>query len=172
MIAISGVGTATRRSLARVALVVASGVVLGPGRLRRTAAQGERATAPNWSFAALQAQDPYAGSVESGAPQVTADAGATPIAAARVVGFEVEVDNSSDQPLDFSPSDVRLRLADGVEYRGGVTIGAEPRISSRMLNPGERSRGWVWFAVPGDAELLELVYVAPPPELRIQLESR
>ncbi len=42
-------------------------------------------------------------------------------------------------------------------------------INPRSLNPGELSRGWVWFNVPAEARLLEVVYVAPAPQFRVPL---
>lgn len=124
------------------------------------AAPGTRVTAPRWAFELHQVQDPYAGAM-----QIPAE----PPAGQRVVAVEVEVTNDADQPLAFTPIDVRLRDAAGVEYRGGAAIGAEPMINPRNLNPGERSRGWVWYVVPQATELAEVVYVAPPPQFRVPL---
>ena len=71
--------------------------------------------------------------------------------------------------LAFTPIDIRLRSADGVEYRGGSAIGMEPTINPRNLNPGERSRGWVWFTVPEGTTASEIVYIAPQPQFRITI---
>ena len=87
----------------------------------------------------------------------------------RVLAIEVEVTNDSDQALAFTPLDVRLRDAGGVEYRGGAAIGTEPTINPRNLNPGERSRGWVWYLVPDATETAEIVYIAPQPQFRVPL---
>jgi hypothetical protein len=87
----------------------------------------------------------------------------------RFAAAEVEIINDSDQPLAFTPIDVRLRSADGIEYRGGSAIGMEPTVNPRNLNPGERSRGWVWFTVPDNAVASEIVYIAPQPQFRITL---
>ncbi len=52
----------------------------------------------------------------------------------------------------------------------GAAIGTEPMISPRNLNPGERSRDWVWFIVPEATVPVEFLYVAPPPQFRIPLD--
>ena len=153
------------------AAVVGSTVALAGGRLvAPVAAQEERIDGPNWSFAVYQVLDPYRGVVEQ---QPQADPylrEGTPTAIPRrVVAFEVEIDNAWDQALDFSPSALRLRETSGLECRGGLTLGLEPRINARVLNPGERARGWVWFTVPESAELIHLAYVASPPEFRVAL---
>lgn len=119
-----------------------------------------RVTAPQWVFELHQVQDPYAGTMQI-PPEVPTGQ--------RVLAVAVEVTNDSDQPLNFTPLDVRMRDAAGVEYRGGAAIGAEPTINPRNLNPGERSRGWVWYVVPEATDPAEIVYVAPPPQLRVPL---
>lgn len=119
-----------------------------------------RVTSPQWVFELHEVQDPYAGTM-----QIPAEVPA----GQRVLAIEVEVSNDSEQPLDFTPLDVRLRDAAGVEHRGGAAIGAEPTINPRNLNPGERSRGWVWYVVPEATEPAEVVYVAPPAQFRVSL---
>ncbi len=52
----------------------------------------------------------------------------------------------------------------------GAATGTEPMISPRNLNPGERSRDWVWFIVPEATVPVEFLYVAPPPQFRIPLD--
>lgn len=118
------------------------------------------ATLPAWRFAALALHDPYEGQLQ---------VPASPPANTRVVAIQVEVTNDSDQALDFTPVDVRLRDESGMEYRGGSAIGAEPMINPRNLNPGERSRGWIWFLAAAEATIVEIVYVAPQPQFRIPL---
>ena len=127
-------------------------------------AEGEigQAAAPAWSFAVLSVQDPYGGEVQQ--PP-------TPPAGTRYVAAEIVVDNASDQPLNFNPVEVRVRDAGGVEYRGGTAIGTEPLIGARNLNGGERSRGWLWFTVAADAELVDLLDLAPPPQVRVPLPT-
>jgi len=118
------------------------------------------ADAPNWSFVLHTYQDDYSGDIQ--APQERP-------AGMRFAAAEVEIINDSQQPLAFTPIDIRLRSADGVEYRGGSAIGMEPTVNPRNLNPGERSRGWVWFTVPEGATASEIVYFAPQPQFRITL---
>lgn len=119
-----------------------------------------RVESPAWSFVLHELQDPYDGEIQ--APE-------EPPPGTRYVATEVEIINDADQALNFTPLDIRLRDEAGVEYRGGVAIGAEPTINPRSLNPGERSRGWTWFIVPEDVQLVEAVYVAPPPQFRVPL---
>jgi len=118
------------------------------------------AQAPNWNVVFRQLSDPYTGTVDEGKP---------PPAGMRYVGLEIEINNDSDQPLAVEPFDVRLRDAEGNEYRAGSTFGTEPRLSSRSLNTGERSRGWGWFVVPANAKITEATYIAPRPQFRLQL---
>lgn len=155
----------TRRQLVGSA---AAGLAVVTLRADRTAAQATpdttsaapSAEAPNWSFVLHGYEDNYAGEIQ--APQERP-------AGTRFAAAEVEIINDSDQPLAFTPIDIRLRGADGVEYRGGSAIGMEPTINPRNLNPGERSRGWVWFTLPENASASELVYIAPQPQFRIAL---
>ena len=119
------------------------------------------AMAPNWSFVLHSYQDDYSGEIQ--APQERP-------AGMRFAAAEVEIIDDSDQPLAFTPIDVRLRSVDGIEYRGGSAIGMEPTINPRNLNPGERSRGWVWFTVPEGTTASEIVYIAPQPQFRITIE--
>lgn len=156
-----------RRDLLRIAAAGVTLPLLGSS-LTASAAQSTpaaagglgRVEAPAWSFAVHQVQDPYAGQMQ--APQ-------SPPAGARYAALEVEVENGSDQPLNFTPVDIRLRDGAGVEYRGGSAIGTEPMINPRNLNPGELSRGWVWFILPVDVEPIEIAYVAPGPQFRLDL---
>jgi hypothetical protein len=153
----------------RRALVQAAGSGLAlAGIGSSTAARSQTPTAgetkpvapPPWYFAVHIVQDPYPGTMQ--APQ-------QPPAGTRYVAAEVEVINDADQALNFTPVEIRLRDESGLEYRGGGAIGAEPMINPRNLNPGERSRGWVWFALPVAAIPVELVYVAPAPQYRVPL---
>lgn len=119
------------------------------------------ATAPQWAVIVATLQDPYAGEIQ---------APSDPPSGVRFVAAEVVIDNGSSQALNFTPADIRLVDASGIEYRGGAAAGTEPFLGVRNLNGGDRSRGWVWFIVPEDAEITELVYVAPPPLFRIPLD--
>ena len=121
-----------------------------------------RADAPAWTFVVLAVQDPYQGEVQQPA---------TAPPATRYVAAEVIVDNASDQPLNFTPVEVRVRDEAGVEYRGGTAIGAEPLIGARNLNGGERSRGWIWFTVAERAVLVDVLYLGPPPQFRVALPT-
>jgi hypothetical protein len=116
------------------------------------------ATAPGWRFTVLQFADPYAGEISKPANRP---------AGTRFVGAEVVITNGSDQPLDFSTADVRLRDVDGVEYAAGPVVGEEPRLASQNLPEGERTRGWVWYAVPEASALSELRLVGPSPVFRV-----
>jgi hypothetical protein len=115
---------------------------------------------PAWFFAIHIVQDPYPGTMQAPA--------ALP-AGMRAIAAEVEIINDADQALNFTPVEIRIRDEAGVEYRGGGAIGTEPLISPRNLNPGERSRGWVWFLLPTAARPIEIVYVAPAPQCRVPL---
>ena len=119
-----------------------------------------QADMPRWRFSVYQFQDPYPGEIQvpQEAPPGT-----------RYLAAEVGIDNESDQPLNFTPADIRLRDTTGVEYRGGTALGTEPAISPRNMNVSERSRGWVWFTVAAESQLVGLVYVAPQPQLRVDL---
>jgi hypothetical protein len=161
------ISRSTRRKL-----VWATGAGLALGQVPyRAMAQSQTPTdevngttigAPAWSFALHVVQDPYAGQMQ--VPQA-------PPAGTRYVAAEVEVINDSNQALNFTPVEIRLRDQAGVDYRGGGAIGAEPMIGPRNLNPGERSRGWVWFIVPVAARAVEIVYLAPAPQYRVPLPS-
>ena len=128
------------------------------------AAQGEmvgQAEMPRWIFTVLILQDPYAG-------VLTRPAELEP--GMRYIGAEVLIQNQSDQPLEFAASDVRLRDEQGVEYpSSAAVVGAEPKLSGQNLPDGERTRGWVWFAVPENVVLTEMRFIAPPPQLRVPL---
>lgn len=161
-------GRTSRRRLLGAAAAVAPMLALVESPVR--AAPSVRGTpesesshviaAPDWTFSLFELQDPYPGMIQ--VPQ-------SPPPGTRYVGAEVEVDNSSDQPLAFTPAEIRLRDITGVEYRGGSAIGTEPSINPRNLNAGERSRGWVWFTVGTETDLVTLVYVGPQPQFKIDI---
>ena len=90
------------------------------------------AVAPAWTVTVTVLQDPYPGQIQ--APE-------NPPAGVRFVAAELVIDNTSDQALAFTPVDVRLVDATGVEYRGGAAAGMEPFLGVRNLNGGDRSRG-------------------------------
>jgi hypothetical protein len=115
---------------------------------------------PAWWLTVETFQDPYAGVVQQPAQ---------PPPGTRYLATEVVIENASNQGLNFTPADVRLRDATGQEFRGGTAVGTEPFIAPRNLNGGERSRGWIWFTAPAGAQIVEIVYVAPPAELRVKV---
>jgi hypothetical protein len=119
-----------------------------------------RVAPPAWFLTLHQLQDPYPGVIQ---------APTEPPPGTRYVAAELQIDNESDQALDFTPADLRLQDEAGFDYRGGTAIGAEPMLNARNLNGGERSRGWVWFTVSADARLAGLLYAAPGPLFRLLL---
>jgi hypothetical protein len=118
------------------------------------------APAPDWAFVVHGMQDPYAG-VLTNPPE--------PAPGMRYVAFEVEVVNASDQPLSFATNAVHLWDDEGFSYRSGAVTGSEPALPGRTLP--ERARGWVWFAVPEDVTLTDILLVPSAPELRIGLDE-
>jgi hypothetical protein len=162
----------SRRQVISAITVAGSGMMLGPAAdaTAKTAAQPGatpsseasmgRVGMPAWWLTIETFQDPYAGVIQQPAQ---------PPPGTRYLAAEVVIENASPQALNFTPADVRLRDATGQEFRGGTAVGTEPFIAPRNLNGGERSRGWVWFTAPADAQIIEIVYVAPPAELRVKL---
>jgi hypothetical protein len=120
------------------------------------------ATAPAWRFVVHRYRDPY---------QDVIIQPATREPGKRYVGAEVSILNESDAALNFTPSSIRLRDVDGVEYSSGAVIGSDPRILDINMIPGERARGWVWFAVPEATEAVEITYVAPSPRLTVPVSA-
>jgi hypothetical protein len=118
------------------------------------------AVTPNWRFTVVDFQDPYTGKITKpeGVPNGT-----------RIVSSQIILTNDSDQPLQFTITDIRLHDSEGFEYRAGDVLGSEPRIVSQNLPDGERSRGWVWFAVPTANKPASLIFEAPPPILTVKL---
>jgi hypothetical protein len=122
-----------------------------------------QAEMPQWIFTVQVFQDPYAGVLTRPAE---------PDPAMRYIGAEVVIENHSDQPLEFTTTDVGLRDEQGIEYPvNGSVVGAEPKLVSQNLPDGERTRGWVWFAVAKDAAITELRFAPAPPQLRVPLPS-
>jgi hypothetical protein len=122
-----------------------------------------QAEMPQWIFTVQAFQDPYAGVLTRPAE---------PEPGMRYIAAEVVIENNSDQPLEFAATDVRLRDEQGVEYAASSGIvGAEPKLVSQNLPDGERTRGWVWFAVPQDTVVTEFRFVPAPPQLRVQLPA-
>lgn len=150
---------------------VAGGTALAFLSASRAAAQDEATPRPEqaevgringmpWVFVLLTYQDPYEGTLL--APEL-------PDPDARYIGTEIEIVNGSEEALDFEPYEVRLVDANGVQLRSGGVVGSDPRINPLNLVSGERARGWIYFAVALDAELDELLYIAPPPQFRVSV---
>lgn len=160
----------TRRSFLGASVLVGTGAhrlegeAMGfvPMVMQEVSTPVEEANTPSWRFIVYTFEDPYRGTVLQ--PESPKDG-------TRYVGAEVSIRNESDAALNFSPSAIRLRDTNGVEYPSGGVIGSDPRILDINLIPGERASGWVWFSVPEDAELVELTYVAPSPRLTVPLSA-
>jgi hypothetical protein len=120
------------------------------------------APAPDWTFVVHGMQDPYTGVLTD--PQ-------EPTPGMRYVGFDVEVVNASDQPLNFANNAVHLWDDEGFSYRSGVVVGSEPALPGRTMPGGERARGWVWFEVPEEVALTDILLVPSAPELRVGLDE-
>jgi hypothetical protein len=120
-------------------------------------------TMPDWRFAVVTIQNPYQGTL------TTPDSVGAGIS---VIAYQVILTNNSDQPMEFRITDIRLRDSQGVEYRAGEYIGTEPRLVSQNLPDGERTRGWVWFALPDGSTPASLVFLAPSPTLRVRFEDQ
>lgn len=161
----------TRRTFLGTTLIAAAGVsILGT----RSSASGRSAVvqddqalvgemaSPSWVFVVHALQDPYAGEVIRPAE---------PVPGTRYVGAEVEIRNDSQDPLNVSSSNVRLLDNAGFEYVSGSVAGSEPLLPSVNMSPGDRIRGWVWYAVPEAGQLMEIVYIAPSPRLAVVLSD-
>jgi hypothetical protein len=120
------------------------------------------ATMPNWVFVVHDFQDPYAGTI-SWPPE--------PLASTRYIGVEVEVRNESDVPLNFGSTSVRLAASDGTEHNPGTAIGTDPQLGTLNMSAGSAVRGWVWFTVPEDTDVMGIVYIAPSPRLMVALSK-
>lgn len=159
---------ATRRAFLGASALVATGAAAfsqntpASARLaiQDAAALVGDATTPVWEFSVYRFADPYEGLIlrpETLEPEM------------RYVGAEVAVHNQSNDALAFTPGAIRLRDTDSIEYLSGTVIGESSRILDINMLPGERARGWVWFAIPEGAEIADLTYVAPAPRLSVDL---
>ena len=159
---------ATRRAFLRISALIGTGTLSVGGRavpfeslaLQEASEPAGVAVGPAWRFIVYQFEDPYSRAILR--PEA-------PEPGMRYVGADVEINNDSDAPLDFAPSGVRLRDADGFEHSSGAVRGSDPRILEINLIPGERARGWVWFSVPEATRLVDLTYEAPSPRLTVPL---
>lgn len=147
-------------SLGALGIIAASGTAAHAFQATPTTTDGIEVAMPDWRFSLIETHDPYAGTVTK--PDVVP-------AEVRVVACQVMLTNMSDQPMEFRVTDVRVRDSNGVEYRAGEYLGTEPRLVSQNLPDGERTRGWVWVALPTDVEPASVVFVAPPPVLQIEI---
>lgn len=120
------------------------------------------ADAPQWSFTVVSVEDPQTG-------EITRPSELDP--SERIIAVQVIITNDSDQPLDFSVSDIRLIDRERNEYRAGDVTGVRPRLVSQNLPDGERTRGWVWFAIPEGTEMAEIRFVGPRPVFRVPVVS-
>jgi hypothetical protein len=159
--------TTNRRRLLTAAVASSAGIILTDSAprgvsaaLNLQAANLGQTDAPAWSFALRSLTDPYTGKL-----QFPAEIAST----SRVIQAEVIIINASDQPLDFAASNVHLLDSEGVEYAAGSAQGTDPKLVSQTLPDGERSRGHVWFIVPNSAELAEIKFYAPAPQLRVRI---
>ena len=118
------------------------------------------ALSPSWKFGVSVLEDPYRGVTTRPVDLPPGN---------RIVGVEVIITNSSDQPLEFTVPDVRLHDVRGFQYAAGEAYGTEPRLVSQNLPGGERTRGWVWFMTPEDSQPLELVFNGPQPTFRVTI---
>jgi len=121
-----------------------------------------RVRAPTWTFVVHAYADPYPGTTQGGSA-LPPDA--------RIVGLEAEITNDSPNALPFYPSNLHLRTDDGLDYFNFQLYGSEPRLTNRTLARGETARGWVWFGVPEGTRLVQIVFLAPPPELAIEIPT-
>lgn len=123
-----------------------------------------QAEAPRWTFAVLTFHDPYEG-------ELTRPTERAP--GVRYVAAEVVITNPSDQPLEFSVADIRLRDESGVEYPSNAgVIGVEPKLTGQNLPGGERTRGTVWFTPDENAAINEVRFSAPSPLLRVPVAGQ
>lgn len=147
-----------------IALILTHGT---QSSVRSAVAQGDQSvvgkmTSPSWVFVVHALQDPYAG--EDIRPE-------EPVPGTRYVGAEVAIRNDSQEPLNVSSSSVRLLDNAGFEYVSGSVVGSEPLLPSVNMSPGDRIRGWVWYAVPEAGQLMEIVHIAPSPRLAVVLSD-
>lgn len=125
-----------------------------------------RIDSPGWVLNLLAFQDPYPGAVRAPASPFPN------MPAIRYVAIEVLFENVSDQVLDVRTTDIRVHDAEGFEYAPAPGVsGAETKLQSQSVSPGDRARGWVWFTVPATAVLLEIRVDAPQVELRLPITA-
>ncbi len=161
---------ANRRQILNAALGIGAGFALG--NATHVAAQDQptptegpdvgQAQMPAWTFTVRVLEDPYPGKLTF--PDHIPDD-------MRAIRSEVIITNSSDQALAFKNSDVHALDSEGLEYSAGSAGGDEPKLVSQTLPDGERTRGSVWFVMPKSAQLTEIKFYAPSPQLRVRLSK-
>jgi len=113
---------------------------------------------PNIQFLVYRVEDPYTGTI-------TYPTTLNPDY--RYIGAEVAIVNNGDYPVNAVWSSIRLRDSEGRDYAGGAVSGTDLPMRTRELQNGEVNRGWVWFAVPQDAEITTILYVPPATEIHV-----
>lgn len=117
---------------------------------------------PDIEFVVYQVQDPYHGVISQPAKLDPEK---------RYVGAEISIVNRSHFPVSVSLNNVRLRDADGQEYAAGGVLGEDIRLNGRTLAELDLARGWVWFALPLDAQIAQIVFIPSTLEMRIPAEQ-
>lgn len=149
-----------RRIVTRLSLVVVLFLLAATAAMARqdSPPSGVVVPIPPVTMTVLQVQDPYLGTIETPKERDPA---------MRYIGVELEI-SAGDYPLAFDAINFRLRDTENIEYLGGKAIGSEPRITRKVIKPGETVRGWVWFAVPVNATIAQFAYLPSQLELRME----
>ena len=117
------------------------------------------ATIPEVTLTVYRYEDPYQGNLIS--PE-------EPDPARRYIGIDIGVKNFSSFPVQLPTSSIRLRDELGQEYQPGGATGDDLRLNGRTLAALDQARGWVWFSVPADAQIVQIVYIPSTLEIRIE----
>ena len=150
-------------AVAPVALRVPGAPLSGSPPFRAAAAAQEAplatAVPPSWTFAVYAFRDPYEGPIRQ-----------PPLPGTRVVGAEVEIANTSDTSLTVYLNNLRLHTDIDVTYPSGLVVGVPetgaelaPKLVEGVVEPGQRTRGWVWWRIPEGEALEEIVFFPSPP---------
>ena len=123
---------------------------------------GVSVSLPDVEFVVYQFQDPYQGLITQPAE---------PDAQKRYVGAEVAVINHSYFPVSVNLNNIRIRDSDGNEYSAGSVLGEDIRLNARTLAELDLARGWVWFALPLDAQIDQIVFIPSGFEMRISSDQ-
>lgn len=117
---------------------------------------------PDIQFIVYRVEDPYSGTI-------TYPAALDPNS--RYIGVEVAIVNNGENPVNTIWTSVRLRDSEGRDYAGGSASGTDLPMRTRELASGEVNRGWVWFAVPKDAEITLIYLIPPATEIRVNWDD-